>query len=86
MTKRGIQILQNTTVKEIKLVGDEKTLIKLVVDSRSDRVLGAHRVGEGAVEIIQCLALALRIGATKQNFDEAIGIHRNFAEEFLTLR
>jgi glutathione reductase (NADPH) len=65
---------------------DEKTLIKLVVDSRSDRVLGAHMVGEGAVEIIQCLALALRLGATKKHFDEAIGIHPSIAEEFLTLR
>jgi glutathione reductase (NADPH) len=65
---------------------DEKTLIKLVVDSRSDRVLGAHMVGEGAVEIIQCLAIALRMGATKKHFDEAIGIHPSVAEEFLTLR
>lgn len=65
---------------------DEKTLIKLVVDSRSDRVLGAHMVGEGAIEIIQCLALAIRVGATKKHFDEAIGIHPSIAEEFLTLR
>ncbi len=65
---------------------DEKTLVKLVVDSRSDRVLGAHMVGEGAIEIIQCLALALRVGATKKHFDEAIGIHPSVAEEFLTLR
>ncbi|MBD1925397.1 glutathione-disulfide reductase [Trichocoleus sp. FACHB-90] len=65
---------------------DEKTLIKLVVDSHSDRVLGAHMVGEGAIEIIQCLALALRVGATKKHFDEAIGIHPSVAEEFLTMR
>lgn len=65
---------------------DEKTLIKLVVDSHTDRVLGAHMVGEGAVEIIQCLAIALRMGATKKHFDEAIGIHPSVAEEFLTLR
>ena len=65
---------------------DEKTLIKLVVDNRSDRVLGAHMVGEGAIEIIHCLALALRVGATKKHFDEAIGIHPSIAEEFLTLR
>jgi|SRR5919199_1483295 glutathione reductase (NADPH) len=65
---------------------DEKTLIKLVVDSNSDRVLGAHMVGEGAVEIIQCLALALRLGATKKDFDATIGIHPSAAEEFFTLR
>jgi glutathione reductase (NADPH) len=65
---------------------DEKTLIKLVVDSNSERVLGAHMVGEEAVEIIQCLALALRLGATKKDFDATIGIHPSAAEEFFTLR
>ncbi len=65
---------------------DEKTLIKLVVDSSSDRVLGAHMVGEGAIEIIQCLAIAIRMGATKKDFDATIGIHPSVAEEFFTLR
>ncbi len=65
---------------------DEKTFIKLVVDDRSDRVLGVHMVGEGAVEIVQCLALALRLGAAKKDFDAAIGIHPSAAEEFFTLR
>jgi glutathione reductase (NADPH) len=65
---------------------DEKTLIKLVVDSSSDRVLGAHMVGEGAIEIIQCLAIAVRLGATKKDFDATIGIHPSVAEEFFTLR
>ena len=65
---------------------DEKTLIKLVVDSNSQRVLGAHMVGAEAVEIIQCLALALRLGATKKDFDATIGIHPSAAEEFFTLR
>lgn len=51
----------------------ELTLIKLIVDSRSDPVLGTHLVGEAAVEIIKCLALAPRLGATKKHFDEAIG-------------
>jgi glutathione reductase (NADPH) len=65
---------------------DEKTLIKLVVDSNSERVLGAHMVGGEAIEIIQCLALALRLGATKKDFDATIGIHPSAAEEFFTLR
>jgi glutathione reductase (NADPH) len=65
---------------------DEQILVKLVVDDRSDRVLGAHMVGEGAVEIIQCLALAIRLGATKKDFDTTIGIHPSVAEEFFTLR
>ncbi|MBD1864737.1 MULTISPECIES: glutathione-disulfide reductase [Trichocoleus] len=63
----------------------EKSLVKLVLDSRSDRVLGAHMVGEAAAEIIQTLAIAIRMGATKRDFDQAIGIHPSSAEEFLTL-
>ena len=65
---------------------DETTLIKLVVDSTSERVLGVHMVGEGAIEIIQCLAIAIRLGATKKDFDATIGIHPSIAEEFFTLR
>lgn len=65
---------------------EQKTLIKLVVDSKSDRVLGAHMVGEYAAEIIQCLGLAIRTGITKKDFDATIGIHPSAAEEFFTLR
>lgn len=65
---------------------EQKTLIKLVVDSKSDRVLGAHMVGEYATEIIQCLGLAIRTGITKKDFDATIGIHPSAAEEFFTLR
>ena len=65
---------------------DEKTFIKLVVDTPSERVLGAHMVGAEAIEIIQCLALALRMGATKKDFDQTIGMHPSVAEEFFTLR
>ncbi len=64
---------------------EQKTLIKLVVDSESDRVLGAHMVGEYAAEIIQCLGLAIRTGITKKDFDATIGIHPSAAEEFFTL-
>lgn len=65
---------------------DEKTLIKLVVEQKADRVLGAHVVGEGAAEMIQGIALALNLGATKKDFDRTIGIHPSSAEEFFTLR
>ncbi|WP_373530726.1 glutathione-disulfide reductase [Nostoc sp.] len=65
---------------------EQKTLIKLVVDSKSDRVLGAHMVGEYAGEIIQCLGLAIRTGITKKDFDVTIGIHPSAAEEFFSLR
>lgn len=64
---------------------EEKVLIKLVVDSTTERVLGIHMVGLGAIEIVQCLALPLRMGATKKDFDATIGIHPSVAEEFFAL-
>ncbi len=64
----------------------EKTLMKLVVDTASQRVLGAHMVGPDAPEIVQGLALALNLGATKADFDATLGIHPTSAEEFMTLR
>jgi len=65
---------------------DEQTLIKLVVDRQSERVLGAHMVGEQAAEIIQGMAIAINMGATKKDFDRTLGIHPTTAEEFVTLR
>ncbi|QNH04417.1 glutathione-disulfide reductase [Pseudomonas sp. B11D7D] len=64
----------------------ERTLMKLVVDADSDRVLGCHMVGPESGEIVQGLAVALKAGATKQIFDETIGVHPSAAEEFVTLR
>ncbi len=64
----------------------ERYLMKLIVDADSDRVIGAHMVGEGAGEIIQGLAIALKAGATKAVFDQTIGIHPTSAEEFVTMR
>ena len=64
----------------------EKTLMKLVVDTASQRVLGAHMVGPDAPEIVQGLALALNLSATKADFDATIGIHPTSAEEFMTMR
>jgi glutathione reductase (NADPH) len=65
---------------------DERTLVKLVVDADTDRVLGCHMIGPDAPEIIQGLAVALSCGATKAHFDATIGIHPTSAEEFVTLR
>jgi glutathione reductase (NADPH) len=65
---------------------EEGTMMKLVVDRRSDRVLGCHMVGADAPEIIQGLAIALKCGATKRQFDQTIGIHPTAAEEFVTMR
>ncbi len=63
-----------------------RVLMKLVVESASGRVLGAHMLGEDAPEIIQGLALAIIAGATKSDFDHTIGIHPTAAEEFVTMR
>ncbi|MBD2180775.1 glutathione-disulfide reductase [Aerosakkonema funiforme] len=65
---------------------DEKVTVKLVVDSNTERVLGAHMVGENAAEIIQGIAIAVKMGATKKDFDATVGIHPSTAEEFVTLR
>lgn len=64
----------------------ERTLMKLVVDDTSDRVLGVHMVGADAGEIVQGFAVALKAGATKSVFDATIGIHPTAAEEFVTMR
>lgn len=64
----------------------ERTLMKLVVDVDTDKVLGCHMVGPEAGEIVQGLAIALKAGATKQHFDETIGVHPTAAEEFVTMR
>jgi glutathione reductase (NADPH) len=63
-----------------------RTLMKLVVDQASGRVLGAHMLGEDSPEIMQGLAIAIVNGATKADFDRTIGIHPTAAEEFVTLR
>ena len=65
---------------------DEKTLMKLVVDRASDRVVGVHMVGPDAGEIIQGIGVAIKCGATKAQFDATIGIHPTSAEEFVTMR
>ena len=64
----------------------ERTLIKLLVDAQSDRVVGLHMVGRDAGEVVQGFAVALKCGATKAEFDATIGIHPTVAEEFVTLR
>lgn len=63
----------------------DRTMMKLVVDHASDRVLGVHMVGPDAAEIIQGFAVALKCGATKKQFDATVGIHPSSAEEFVTM-
>jgi glutathione reductase (NADPH) len=73
-------------MKNILAGRDERTFMKIVVDRRTDRVLGCHMVGADAAEIVQGLAIALQCGATKRQFDATIGIHPSAAEEFVTMR
>jgi glutathione reductase (NADPH) len=65
---------------------DEKSFMKIIVDTASDRVVGVHMMGPDAGEIIQGIAIAMRAGATKATFDTTIGIHPTTAEEFVTMR
>jgi glutathione reductase (NADPH) len=65
---------------------DRKTTMKLIVDQATQKVVGAHMLGEDAPEIVQGIAIAVVMGATKQDFDRTIGIHPTAAEEFVTLR
>ncbi|KAM7257622.1 hypothetical protein ACFE04_013363 [Oxalis oulophora] len=64
----------------------EKTLMKLIVDAETDKVLGASMCGPDAPEIMQGIAIALKCGATKAQFDSTVGIHPSAAEEFVTMR
>ncbi|MCA1940145.1 MAG: glutathione-disulfide reductase [Caenispirillum bisanense] len=65
---------------------EERTVMKLIVDAETDVVLGAHMVGVDAPEIVQGIAIALKCGATKKQFDATVGIHPTAAEEFVTMR
>lgn len=84
----GIRVYRSDfrALKHTLTSSSERTLVKMIVDDASDRVLGLHMVGENAGEIIQGFAVALQCGATKSHFDATIGIHPTTAEEFVTLR
>ncbi len=88
-TKFGAVDIYKTTFRALKHTlsgGNELTMMKLVVDRASDRVVGCHMVGPDAAEIIQGMAIALKCGATKAQFDATVGIHPSAAEEFVTMR
>jgi len=73
-------------LKETISGGQTKTLMKMVVDKDTDRVIGMHMVGEQAGEIIQGFAAAIKMGITKTVLDSTVGIHPTSAEEFVTMR
>ncbi len=84
----GVDIYRSTfkPMKHTLTGRDEQTLMKLIVDKASDRVVGCHMVGSDAGELIQGMGVALKAGATKAQFDATIGIHPTAAEEFVTMR
>jgi len=65
---------------------DERTLMKLVVDGDTDRVLGCHIAGPDAGEMAQLLGISIRLGAKKSDFDATMAVHPTAAEELVTLR
>jgi glutathione reductase (NADPH) len=65
---------------------DTKVLMKLVVDARTDRVVGCHIVGDGAAEMVQVLGIAVKMKATKADFDATMALHPTAAEELVTMR
>ena len=65
---------------------DEKMLMKLVVDKPTQKVLGVHIIGHGAGEMAQCLGVAVKMGATKQDFDRTMAVHPTASEELVTMR
>jgi len=81
-----IYVAHFTPVRHLMSKRGRKTLMKLVVDQASQRVVGAHMIGDDAAEIMQGIGIAMTAGVTKQDFDRTIGIHPSSAEEFVTLR
>jgi glutathione reductase (NADPH) len=73
-------------MKNILSGRDERSLMKIIVDATSDRVIGCHMLGADAPEIVQGLGIAVKCGATKRQFDQTVGIHPSAAEEFVTMR
>jgi glutathione reductase (NADPH) len=75
-----------TPMKHTLTPSEEKTLMKLIVDAKTDRVVGCHVVGPDAAEMVQGIGIALRCNATKAQFDATVGIHPSAAEELVTMR
>jgi glutathione reductase (NADPH) len=63
-----------------------KTAMKLVVTGPEEKIVGCHIIGPGADEMLQGFAVAVRMGATKRDFDDTLAIHPTIAEELVTLR
>ena len=73
-------------MKNVLSGSPERSFMKIVVDAKSDRVVGVHMVGVDSAEIMQGVGIAVKMGATKADFDATIGIHPTAAEELVTMR
>jgi glutathione reductase (NADPH) len=73
-------------MKDILTGDEERVLMKVVVRAEDERVVGVHIVGPDAPEIIQAVAIAVKMGATKPDFDRTCALHPSIAEELVTLR
>lgn len=73
-------------MKQTLTLGSERAMVKLIVEPKSDRVVGVHIVGADAGEIIQGVGIAVKCGATKEQFDATVGVHPTLAEEIVTMR
>ncbi len=82
----GFTLISFRPMKAILAGRDERMLMKLVVDRATQRVLGMHILGADAAEIVQMAAIAIRLRATKADFDTTMALHPSAAEELVTLR
>jgi glutathione reductase (NADPH) len=87
-TGHSVDIYKSTFRPLLHTLGGRpvRTLMKMVVDARTDKVLGVHIFGDHAAEIIQVAAVALKMGATKGEFDATVALHPTAAEELVTMR
>ncbi len=81
-----VYVARFTPMRHVMSGRGQKTLMKMIVDQASQRVLGVHMLGDDTAEMMQGIGVALTAGATKADFDRTIGIHPTSAEEFVTLR
>ena len=65
---------------------DERSLIKILVDCKTNKVVGAHMIGPDSAEIIQGMGIAIKCGATKAQFDDTVAVHPSSAEEFVLMK
>jgi glutathione reductase (NADPH) len=89
LAQYGMVDLYKTSFRAIKATlsgAEDRVMMKLLVDAASDRVLGCHILGEGAAEMVQLVGVAMKMGATKRDFDSTMALHPTAAEELVTMR